>query len=81
VKAYTVTITGAGWSDLSCTCPAGRNHRICKHAAVTAKAIAVGVLPIKGTEKTGKEAAALAAPFVPTFTTLHIPTALDALFA
>ena len=58
VKAYTVTITGAGWSDLSCSCAAGRNHRICKHAAVVAKAIAVGVLPIKGTEKAGTEAAA-----------------------
>ena len=55
VKAYTVTITGAGWSDLSCSCAAGRNHRICKHAAVVAKAIAVGVLPIKGTEKAGTE--------------------------
>ena len=80
VKSYTVTIIGAGWSDLSCSCPAGRNHRICKHAAVVAKAIAAGVLPIKGTEK-GKEAAAPAAPFVPNFTALHIPTALDALFA
>ncbi|HVA90930.1 MAG TPA: hypothetical protein VNL71_13940 [Chloroflexota bacterium] len=60
VKTYTVTITGAGWSDLSCTCAAGRNGRICKHAAVTAKAIAVGVLPIRGTEK-GKEVAPAAA--------------------
>ena len=58
VKSYTITVTGAGWSDLSCTCAAGRNNRICKHASVVAKAIAVGVLPIRGTEKTGKEAAA-----------------------
>ena len=61
VKSYTVTITGSGWSDLSCSCAAGRNNRICKHASVVAKAIAVGVLPIRGTEKTGKEAAAPAA--------------------
>ena len=64
VKGYTVAITGPGWSDLSCSCAAGRNHRICKHQAVTAKAIAVGVLPIKGTEKTGKEVAP-AATFTP----------------
>ena len=54
VKSYTITITGAGWSDLSCNCAAGRNGRICKHAAVTAKAIAAHVTPIRGTEKGGR---------------------------
>jgi hypothetical protein len=47
VKSYTVRVTGAGWSALSCDCAAGRNHVICKHVAVTAKAIAVGVRPIR----------------------------------
>jgi hypothetical protein len=47
VKSYTIAATGAGWSALSCTCAAGRNGRICKHVAVTAKAIAVGVRPIR----------------------------------
>ena len=47
VKAYTVTVTGAGWSDLTCSCPAGQHGIICKHAAVTAKAIAIGVSPIR----------------------------------
>ena len=51
VKAYTVKVTGAGWSDLSCSCPAGQHHRTCKHMAVVAKAIAVGVRPMRGTEK------------------------------
>jgi hypothetical protein len=46
-KSYTIATTGAGWSALSCTCAAGRNGRICKHVAVTAKAIAVGVRPIR----------------------------------
>ena len=64
VKTYTVTVVGAGWSDLACSCPAGANGRICKHAAVVAKAISAHVLPIRGTEK-GKEVAAPAAPFVP----------------
>jgi len=54
VKSYTVAITGPGWSNLSCTCAAGRNGRICKHAAVVAKAIAVGVRPVRGTEKGGE---------------------------
>jgi len=64
VKSYTVSVVGAGWSDLSCTCPAGRNHRICKHQAVVAKAIAVGVLPVRGTEKGGVAAPAASARFV-----------------
>jgi hypothetical protein len=46
-KSYTIAATGPGWSALSCTCAAGRNGRICKHVAVTAKAIAVGVRPIR----------------------------------
>jgi hypothetical protein len=45
--SYTIAATGPGWSALSCTCAAGRNGRICKHVAVTAKAIAVGVRPIR----------------------------------
>jgi hypothetical protein len=51
VKDYTITVTGPGWSDLACTCLAGRNHLVCKHIAVTAKAIAVGVRPVRGTAK------------------------------
>ncbi len=51
VKAYMVTVVGAGWSDLSCSCPGGRHHRVCKHMAVVAKAIAIGVRPVRGTEK------------------------------
>jgi hypothetical protein len=46
-KSYTIAVTGAGWSDLSCTCPAGRNGRVCKHVAVVAKSIAAGVRPIR----------------------------------
>ena len=61
VKHYTVTLTGVGWSDLICSCPAGRSHKICKHMAVVAKAIAMHVLPVRGTAKVGKEAAAVAA--------------------
>src|SRR5690348_14005102 len=49
VKSYTVSITGTGWCDLACTCAAGRNGRVCKHVAVTAKAIAAGVRPIRPT--------------------------------
>ena len=52
-KSYIVTVVGAGWSDLACNCAAGRNGRICKHASVVAKAIAVGVRPIRGTAKGG----------------------------
>ncbi len=51
VKGYTVAVTGPGWSDLACSCPAGCNGRICKHAAVVAKAIALGGSPVRGTEK------------------------------
>jgi len=51
VKHYTVTVTGAGWSDLACSCPAGRSHKTCKHMAVVAKAISAHVLPVKGTAK------------------------------
>jgi len=51
VNSYTVTMTGAGWSDLSCPCPAGQHHRTCKHMAVVAKAIVIGVRPMRGTEK------------------------------
>ena len=57
VKTYTIRVTGAGWSDLSCTC-AGNRHVACKHRAIVAKCLAVGIRPIRGTEKTGKEAAA-----------------------
>jgi hypothetical protein len=35
VKTYTITVTVPGWSDLTCNCPAGSNHRICKHGAAT----------------------------------------------
>jgi len=61
VKHYTVTVTGAGWSDLICSCPAGRSHKICKHMAVVAKAISAHVLPIRGTAKR-QEAPASTAP-------------------
>ncbi len=47
VKSYTVRVTGAGWSDLSCDCAAGRNGRTCKHAAVVAFARANGLSPIR----------------------------------
>ena len=87
VKTYTVTVTGAGWSDLSCNCPAGYNGRICKHAAVVAKAIATRVSPVRGTAKVGKEAAPVAAsPILPSFygrraiVTMSIPSPLDAMF-
>jgi SWIM zinc finger len=89
VKTYTVSVTGAGWSDLSCSCPAGTNHRICKHAAVVAKAIAMHVSPVRGTATVGKEVARAAAPSqaLPSFydsraiVTMRIPSPLDALFA
>jgi hypothetical protein len=35
-KSYAIAITGPGWSDITCTCAADRNGRICKHVAVTA---------------------------------------------
>jgi hypothetical protein len=88
VKTYTVTVTGAGWSDLSCSCPAGTNHRIRKHGAVVVKAIATRVSPVRGTAKVGKEAAVVtASPILPSFydsraiVTMAVPSALDALFA
>jgi hypothetical protein len=55
VKDYTVTVTGLGWSALACNCAAGRQGRVCKHAAVTAKAIALHVRPIKGTAKASQD--------------------------
>jgi hypothetical protein len=55
VKDHIVTVTGPGWSALSCNCAAGRQGRVCKHAAVTAKAIALHVRPIKGTSKAGQD--------------------------
>ena len=61
VKHYTVTVTGAGWSDLACSCPAGRSRKVCKHMAVVAKAISSHVLPVKGTAKR-PEVSAAAAP-------------------
>lgn len=79
VKSYTVSITGPGWSQLSCTCPGGR-HLACKHRAVVAKAIAMHVRPIRGTAKVGKEAATPAAPLLPSHVALAIPTPLDELF-
>jgi hypothetical protein len=60
VKHYTVTVTGAGWSDLICSCPAGRSHKICKHMAVVAKAISVHVRPIRGTAKRQEPASSAA---------------------
>lgn len=92
VKTYTVTVIGAGWSDLSCSCPAGSNGRICKHAAVVAKAIAMGVSPVRGTAKVGKEVAAVAAspapsPILPSFydsraiATMSVSSPLDSMFA
>jgi hypothetical protein len=89
VKTYTITVTGAGWSDLSCSCPAGCNGRVCKHAAVVAKAIATHVSPVRGTAKVGKEAAALVAPSraLPSFydsraiVSLYVPSPLDDVFA
>ncbi len=80
VKTYTITVTGAGWSDLSCSCPAGRSGRICKHAAVVAKAIVAHVLPVRGTEKTGKEVA-IPAALSPAILSLNVATPLDALYA
>jgi hypothetical protein len=47
VKFYTITVTGPGWSDLSCNCAGGSHSRICKHAAVVAFAISAGVRPIR----------------------------------
>jgi hypothetical protein len=61
VKHYTVTVIGVGRSDLICSCPAGRSHKICKHMAVVAKAISVHVRPIRGTAK-WTEAPTSAAP-------------------
>jgi hypothetical protein len=49
VKTYTVTVTGAGWSDLVCNCTAGQNRRICKHLPPVAKCIAQHISPIRGT--------------------------------
>jgi hypothetical protein len=46
-KSYTIAITGPGWSDITCTCAAGRNGRICKHSAVVAFARANGLSPIR----------------------------------
>jgi hypothetical protein len=50
VKSYTISPVGPGWSDLACTC-AGNRHVACKHRAVVAKAVAVGIFPIRGTAK------------------------------
>jgi hypothetical protein len=47
VKTYTVRVTGPGWSDLACDCPAGAHGRICKHMSVVAKAVACGVWPVR----------------------------------
>ena len=80
VKGYFVEATGAGWSDLVCTGPAGRAHRVCKHAAVVAKAIAIGVLPVRGSER-GQEVAPAAAFTLQPSTRLDLPSALDAVFA
>ena len=63
-KSYTIRVTGAGWSALSCTCAAGSHGRACKHCAIVAKCLAVGVRPIRGTEKGGVAAPAASARFV-----------------
>ena len=47
VKSYTVRVVGAGWAQLSCSCPAGSKGRVCKHVAVAAKARSVGVRPLR----------------------------------
>lgn len=77
VKDYTVRVTGPGWRDLACTCDAGRHGRICKHAAVTAKAIRLGVSPIYGTAAVSRP---VVLPFVPACVRFDIPSPLDALF-
>ncbi len=82
VRGYTITVTGKGWSDLACTCPGGR-HIACKHRSAVAKAIAVGVRPMRGTEKAQATPSidVAAKPFMlqaSTFT--HVPTPLDELF-
>ena len=81
VKSYTVTVTGPSWSDLACDCAAGRNHRICKHAAVVAKAVACGVLPIRGTEKAKGVASAIPVLPVGTIISYTGPSPRDVLFA
>jgi hypothetical protein len=74
VKGYTVTVAGPGWSDLECSCIAGRNHRICKHAAVVAKARAAG-----GGGMSGKDATTTPAPDPDEVVTLAEASALAGL--
>ncbi len=75
VKSYTITVTGASWSHLACSCPGGR-HIACKHRSVVAAAISRGLRPVRGTERT----AAAPAPFVPVASTF-MPQANDPLAA
>jgi hypothetical protein len=64
VKTYDVRVIGPHWYSLSCDCRAGKQGKICKHAAVVAKARALGVRPIRGTAKVAEAPAS--APSVPT---------------
>jgi len=89
VKTYTATVTGTGWSDLVCSSPAGRQGKICKHAAVVDKAIACHVLPVRGTARATANLTILPAPIpseapapggAPVWRNLTGPSPLDALF-
>ena len=89
VKQYTISITGAGWSDLSCSCPAGRQSKVCKHAAVVAKAIACRVSPVRGTAHVTDNVVLLPAPAptsapapagAPAWRSIPVASPLDALY-
>ncbi len=81
VKTYTITVTGAGWSDLRCSCPAGHKGLTCKHLAVVAKAIAVGVLPVRGTEHMPRGISPAPAFTLQPSTFVPVPSRLDECFA
>ena len=46
-KSYTVAVTGRRCDDVACSCPAGRNDVICKHAVCVVAARKWHVRPVK----------------------------------
>ena len=46
-KAYTIAITGRRCDDVACSCTAGRNDTICKHAVCVVAARKWGVRPVR----------------------------------
>ena len=46
-KSYTIVVTGRRCDDVACSCPAGQQDRICKHAVCVVAARKWGVRPVK----------------------------------